>query len=69
VPLELSAGSRCVPWAVADGMFWCELPRHGRGHWFKSSIAHGQKPLRLQGFLSETPVVPRVSHGRGLTPM
>jgi len=29
-----------------------ELPRHGRGHWFESSIAHGQEPLRLQGFLS-----------------
>jgi hypothetical protein len=28
-----------------------QLPRHGRGHWFKSSIAHSQKPLRLQGFL------------------
>jgi hypothetical protein len=28
------------------------LPRHGRGHWLKSSIAHVQEPLRLQGFLS-----------------
>jgi hypothetical protein len=30
-----------------------EMPRHGRGHWFKSSIAHPNRTLDIAGFVSD----------------